>query len=78
MITTGPEAGSKCVFPFTKNGKICPGPKCCNVDNDPNGSWCSTKVDANGEHIVGYFGYCDDPACLPHGTGKFHNNITII
>ena len=62
---TGPEAGKKCVFPFTDGGKTCPGPKCCNLDNDPKGAWCSTKVDANGNHVAGNFAYCKGTACEP-------------
>merc|ERR1712072_1259308 len=55
--------GKPCVFPFKKNGKTCPGPACCNLDDDSNGSWCSTKVDANDVHIGGNFVYCKGTPC---------------
>ena len=62
----GPKAGSKCVFPF-KYGKTCPGPKCCNLGNDPRGSWCSTRVDARGIHMGGHYAYCKGSSCAPEG-----------
>ena len=61
--TKGPKAGHPCIFPFTDGGKTCPGPKCCNLDNDSKGSWCSTKVDANGNHVSGNYAYCEGSPC---------------
>ena len=70
--TKGPKAGQPCIFPFTdKKGKTCPGPKCCNLDNDKKGSWCSTKVKADGKHIKGNFAYCQGTPCEP---GTYYNN----
>ena len=66
-ITTEGENAGKCIFPFTYNGKTCPGPTCCNLDNASKGAWCSTKVDANGNHIDGNYGYCKGTVC----GGKF-------
>lgn len=60
-----PKAGEKCVFPYTKGGKTCAGPKCCNLDNDPKGAWCSTKTDASGNHISGNYAYCAGSSCDP-------------
>ena len=61
--TKGPVSGKKCIFPFTKNGKTCPGPACCNLDEDPKGAWCSTKVDDNGVHVTDNYAYCDGSPC---------------
>ena len=58
-------SGETCVFPFKKHGKTCPGPTCCNLDDDPKGNWCSTKTDENGNHIAGHFGYCKNAPCDP-------------
>ena len=70
--TSGPKAGQSCVFPFTFNGKTCPGPSCCNLDNDSKGNWCSTKVDGNGVHITGNYGYCKGTQCQPQGIILFY------
>ena len=61
--TKGPVTGKKCIFPFTKNGKTCPGPACCNLDEDPKGAWCSTKVDDNGVHVTDNYAYCEGSLC---------------
>ena len=63
--TKGPKAGEQCIFPFTDGGKTCPGPKCCNTDDSPEGSWCSTKVDANGKHLRGNYAFCEGSPCDP-------------
>ena len=48
---------SPCVFPFILDGKTYN--TCTNV-NDNNGKfWCSTKVDNEGKHTKGNWGYCD-------------------
>ncbi|XP_059099413.1 CLIP domain-containing serine protease B10-like [Tigriopus californicus] len=45
-----------CVFPFILEGRVY---NSCTPDYDPNGvEWCSTKVDAQGKHITGEWGYC--------------------
>ena len=63
--SSGPKGGQPCVFPFTDDGKTCNGPKCCNLDNDNKGTWCSTKVDADGVHVSGYYAYCNGSSCDP-------------
>ena len=63
--TKGPKAGLPCIFPFTHNGKTCPGPKCCNLDNDSGGPWCATKVDSNGKYVTGNYAFCEGSPCDP-------------
>ena len=46
----------KCVFPFTFRGITYM--SCTDVTDAPGNLWCSTKVDANGKHIAGNWGYC--------------------
>ena len=48
------QGGTLCVFPFKYNGKT---HDACTLDgqNDP---WCSTKVDANGQHVTLNWGDC--------------------
>jgi hypothetical protein len=68
----GPKPNAPCVFPFKFQGEVYNG---CPVDlEDPSKRWCSTRVDANGEHITGAgeFGHCG-PDCPIHGT--FSNGI---
>ena len=60
-----PKEGGQCIFPFNFNGKTCPGPKCCNLDNDSTGSWCATRVDENGTLEGAYYGYCAGTPCDP-------------
>ena len=64
------------MFPFKDSGKTCPGPKCCNLDNGSKGSWCSTKVDAAGNHISGNYAYCAGSTCDP-GTNLTIGNILL-
>ena len=48
---------SPCVFPFTNLGRTYTS---CTNDTDDNGKfWCSTKVDNEGKHTKGNWGYCD-------------------
>ena len=75
-----------CVFPFTYKGKTCTGPKCCSFAGDTGKSWCSRKVDDDGNHIHGYYTYCEGMSCA-HGKhiytcfgirlygGKFHQKM---
>ena len=65
MPRKGDKAGHPCIFPFTHIGKTCPGPKCCNLNNLPEGPWCSTKNDANGVHVRGNYALCEGSPCDP-------------
>lgn len=48
--------GDECVFPFIFRGNKYNG---CTTEYDfDNKAWCSTKVNSNGEHIRGNWGYC--------------------
>ena len=54
------EDGRICQFPFSYQGTKYTG---CTSENDPDGrSWCSTKVDKNGDHVQnqGQWGHCSD------------------
>ena len=55
--TCKPAPSLGCKFPFKYEGKPCDGPKCCNLDDDPNGAWCSTKNDKDGNFIRGSNNY---------------------
>merc|ERR1719210_1519988 len=49
-----------CVFPFKFKDKTFFG---CTIFSDPDDRfWCSTKVDEDGNHVVGQdeYGYCSD------------------
>jgi len=50
------EVCEKCQFPFTYKGTTYH--KCTNKDE--GGFWCSTKTFANGDHVTGFWGYCQD------------------
>ncbi len=46
----------KCIFPFTFNGIEYHG---CMADDEFAGKfWCSTKVDEEREHVIGFWGHC--------------------
>merc|ERR1719234_1338675 len=64
--TSGPASGSTCIFPFNFDGVSYSG--CATTDDDPR-PWCSTKTDANNNHVsgVGAWGYCD-ANCTGQGT----------
>ena len=51
-----------CHFPF-KYGGI--------TYNQCYDGWCSIKVDANGNHISGWYEYCDETCRTYHKSGKF-------
>ena len=61
LTTGGSEKGRPCIFPFRYQGNSCPGGGCCNLDNDPMGSWCATAVDS-GRNMTNW-GYCTDTPC---------------
>lgn len=65
LTTSGATPRIPCAFPFTFEGKTCAGPKCCNLNNAPGGSWCSTKNDENGENVKDHWGYCKGTTCDP-------------
>ena len=48
-----------CKFPFKlNNGNV---HDSCTTDQDPDGKlWCSTKVNSNGDHVRGHWGYCGE------------------
>merc|ERR1712013_843284 len=50
------EDNTPCQFPFIIGSKTYDR---CIVDYD-SAPWCSTKVDGDGNHISGYWGYCTD------------------
>jgi len=51
------KLGVSCVFPFKYKDHIY---NSCTTEHDPDGFlWCSTKVDSEGKHLQGNFGYCD-------------------
>ena len=57
----GPGKGEPCIFPFTfkltgKKYNSCTK----DGDNGMKGYWCSTKVDSDGAHEAGKFGYCSE------------------
>ena len=56
---SGPNPKRECIFPFTFNGKQYYG---CPIDPvDPSKRWCSTKVDSQGNHMIGLdeYGHCN-------------------
>ena len=61
----GDLACEKCQFPFIYKGVKYE--NCTSVDQDQYSGystgyryWCSTKTFANGNHVTGYWGYCQD------------------
>ncbi len=51
----GPNPNAACVFPFKHNDQTYFG---CPIDpEDSSKRWCSTKVDANGNHLTGQGAY---------------------
>ena len=69
--TSGKKVGEKCVFPFKYKGRTCPGPMCCSFEGE---AWCSTKVDGDGVHVPGNWGYCKETGCQPKGEHPFFPN----
>ena len=54
--------GQECVFPFRFRGRTY---SSCTNNFDPDGKfWCSTRVDRNGVHIRGNWGYCEQSCRL--------------
>ncbi len=56
----GEKPGLPCVIPF-KYGDVTY--TTCTTRNSEYGLWCSTAVDAQGNHIVNNWGYCA-PDCF--------------
>ena len=54
----GPDPGKSCIFPFKFQDKIYN--ECPFDPDDQSKTWCSTKVDSNGNHVVGQkkWGHC--------------------
>ena len=60
-----PKKGVKCVFPFKWKSQSFSE---CTTEGDPDAKkWCSTKTDAQGAHVKGNWGYCDDSKCRERG-----------
>ena len=71
--STGPQRNRPCIFPFAVNGRVynecgCFVPfnsthqqECSKKPHRDDVYWCSTKVDANGEHVPrqNEYGHCD-------------------
>lgn len=57
----GAVSGMECIFPFTFRSVKYFG--CTTITDPDNKLWCSTKVDDNGKHIRGNWGYCGE-GCL--------------
>eukprot|EP00095_Tigriopus_kingsejongensis_P002458 maker-scaffold1402_size43054-snap-gene-0.8 protein:Tk02458 transcript:maker-scaffold1402_size43054-snap-gene-0.8-mRNA-1 annotation:"hemolymph proteinase 5" len=53
---SGPRANRLCVFPFIYDGTNFN--ECTNRDDPDSKPWCSTLVDALGNHIPGNWGHC--------------------
>ena len=67
-IASGPEPkDTPCVFPFTHRGVTYLGCAGDPAEDKMAERWCSTKVDANGNHMEGtnHYGYCP-PSCPSH------------
>jgi len=52
------EDGDKCIFPFVYKRKTFFG--CTQFEAPDTRPWCSTKVNARGEHVASQFGHCSD------------------
>ena len=66
--TGGGRTGAKCVFPF--NYKDVKYNGCSLEDADDDKPWCSTKTDANGQHVggQGQWGHCASNCQVGEGT----------
>ena len=65
LTNGGDDPNRECKFPFVHKGTTYRG---CPPDPIlPGKTWCSTKVDENGNHVVGQnkWGYCS-PSCPKH------------
>merc|ERR1711936_655353 len=68
LTVSGPDTGSSCVFPFTFNGVTYV--TCADWiygGSNQGEKWCSTKVDAAGQHVngEGKYGFCSSD-CNPN------------
>lgn len=50
-----------CQFPFTFNGLTFHG--CTTAFDLQEKLWCSVNVSPDGQHVEGYWGYCDMDSC---------------
>lgn len=57
LTNEGSESNKPCVFPFIYMGVKY---ETCTMKNDLSKQWCSTKVDSNGHHTWGHWGYCNE------------------
>jgi hypothetical protein len=58
-----------CIFPFEIYQMSFNG--CTTMFDSENKNWCSTKVDAEGTHIFGFYGHCYETCPLDvKGTSK--------
>ena len=72
MTIGGNFPNKPCIFPFKFDGSTYY--NCKHEDDSP--SWCSTKVDENGNHVKGNWGDCG-PFC-PKGMimqGKYYSSF---
>jgi len=64
----GPAQGSPCVFPFTFADTTYTSCTAWIYGGQPEGTtWCSTKVDASGNHVnnEGNYGFCGEDCNIP-------------
>lgn len=54
----GQVIGKPCIFPFILNNQKYN--SCTDILDSSGNYWCSTKVDINGKHISGNWGYCNN------------------
>jgi len=70
VVAPGPDTGATCIFPFTWSATGKTYNECAfEADKGDTYAWCSTKVDASGNHVNGggHWGKCDPDNCpLPN------------
>ena len=62
----GPKKSENCVFPFSVriDNSLRTFDACTDFTDENRKFWCSTKVNDEGVHQIGNWGYCD-PNCTP-------------